>query len=98
VCICVFASCLCSSWRPFCRRFRLLLSLETYGLSVRARPSAAIELREMELEQNMPKYGAVYTVLWKRGEDGFFRVADEYTLKERRRFSFLNNYVLVATV
>jgi hypothetical protein len=52
----------------------------------------------MELEQNMPKYGAVYTVLWKRGEDGFFRVADEYTLKERRRFSFLNNYVLVATV
>jgi hypothetical protein len=52
----------------------------------------------MELEQNMPKYGAVYAVLWKRGEDGFFRVADEYTLKERRRFLFLNNYILVDTV
>ncbi len=82
----------------FLSSFPSLTLLETYCLSVRVFFSAAIELREMELEQNMPKYGAVYTILWKRGEDGFFRVADEYTLKERRRFSFLNNYVLVATV
>jgi hypothetical protein len=37
----------------------------------------------------MGNYYAVYTLLWKRGEDAIFRVVDEYTLQSRRRFLFL---------
>ena len=44
----------------------------------------------------MAKYNAVYTLLWKRGEDGFFRVVDDYTSQARKRFSFLNvNYAFL---
>jgi hypothetical protein len=43
----------------------------------------------------MGKYNAVYTLLWKKSEDGTFRVIDEYTLEKRRRFLFLNNCVLI---
>ena len=43
----------------------------------------------------MGNYNAVYTLLWKRGEDGIFRVVDEYTLQSRKRFLLLNKYALM---
>ena len=57
--------------------------------------SATLSTRESELESILAQYNAVYTLLWKRGEDGIFRVVDEYTLQSRKRFLFLNKYALM---
>ena len=48
--------------------------------------SATLSTRESELESILAQYNAVYTLLWKRGEDGIFRVVDEYSLQSRKRF------------
>jgi hypothetical protein len=48
--------------------------------------SDALSTRESDLESILAQYNAVYTLLWKRGEDGIFRVVDEYTLQSRKRF------------
>ena len=57
--------------------------------------SATLSTRESELESILAQYNAVYTLLWKRGEDGIFRVVDEYTLQSRKRFLFLNKYASI---
>ena len=57
--------------------------------------SSALALREKEMENTMAQFNAVYTLLWKKGEDGDFRVVEEYTLASRKRFSFLKKYVLL---
>ena len=49
------------------------------------RPSGSIEMREKQLEETMAKYNAVYTLLWKKDADGFFRVVNEYTTQARKR-------------
>ena len=55
-------------------------------------PRATLPTRESEISEEeerietMGNYNAVYTLLWKRGEDGVFRVVDEYTLHSRKRF------------
>jgi len=55
-------------------------------------PRATLPTRESEIIEEeerietMGNYNAVYTLLWKRGEDGIFRVVDEYTLQSRKRF------------
>ena len=76
-------------------RLCLWLSLEAYWQCVCFRPRAALSARQVEIEKTMGKYNAVYTLLWKKSEDGAFRVIDEYTLEKRRRFLFMNNYVII---
>jgi hypothetical protein len=49
------------------------------------RPSGSLEVREKQLEETMAKYNAVYTLLWKKDADGFFRVVSEYTTQARKR-------------
>ena len=40
----------------------------------------------LELEETLPKYGAVYTLLWKKdSEDGPFRVVNEYVPEARKK-------------
>ena len=61
-------------------------------LCARCVPRATLPTRESEISEEeerietMGNYNAVYTLLWKRGEDGVFRVVDEYTLHSRKRF------------
>ena len=49
------------------------------------RPSGSLEVREKQLEETMAQYNAVYTLLWKKDADGFFRVVNEYTTQARKR-------------
>ena len=58
-------------------------------------PSAVLSTRQKEIEKTMGNYNAVYTLLWKLDEEGFFRVINENTLQSRKRFSFLNKYILM---
>jgi hypothetical protein len=57
--------------------------------------SAVLSTRQNEIEKTMGYYNAVYTLLWKLDEDGIFRVINENTLQSRKRFSFLNKYILM---
>ncbi len=57
--------------------------------------SAVLSTRQNEIEKTMGNYNAVYTLLWNLDEDGIFRVINENTLQSRKRFSFLNKYILM---
>ena len=59
------------------------------------RPSGSIEMREKQLEETMAKYNAVYTLLWKKDADGFFRVVNEYTTQARKRSHSSTKYTWI---
>jgi len=61
----------------------------------RASRQSSLAARNAIIEDTMANYNAVYTMIWKTGKDGLFYATDEYTLQSRKRFSFLNHYILM---